>query len=303
MKTRRFITGLFMILMATCVNAQFFKKLAKKAEQAAERTVLNRTDREVSKGTDKAIDSITKGGNGKRESKNIGETEKNLDQGTQESALQSRMANIMGAMGLDDVPDVYEFSYRVKMKLTSQKDETVMNYLFQPGERYFGNEIDQGKTHSISVMDLENESMVMFNTNGEQKTAMKMPLDKMTIDKMIQKMEEENVNTSDDVKIVPIANKTILGYRCKGYQITSKDGISKVWITNEAPVGYMGGMIQTEKLPNVALPIDEKTMFMEMQFESQKRKKDNFRMICTEIKEQDIFLAKNEYTSLGGFQN
>lgn len=42
-------------------EAQFLEKLVKKAENAAERTILNRTDREVSKSTDNAIDGITDG--------------------------------------------------------------------------------------------------------------------------------------------------------------------------------------------------------------------------------------------------
>ncbi len=56
---------LFSLSLATPTQAQFLKKLKKKAEQAAERTILNRTDEEVSKGTNKGIDAATgKGNNG-----------------------------------------------------------------------------------------------------------------------------------------------------------------------------------------------------------------------------------------------
>ena len=120
-------------------EAQFFKKLKKKAENAVERTIMNRTDEEVSKGTDNAIDSITKGGKGKKNApKNIGETEKNLDSTKQqnqakEAAMQKKMAGLFGGSDLKGVPDVYEFSYKATMKISSQKDENEIQYWMEPG--------------------------------------------------------------------------------------------------------------------------------------------------------------------------
>lgn len=207
-----------------------------------------------------------------------------------------------GASGLKGIPDVYEFSYRATMKLTSQQEETEIQYWMEPGKRYFGNRYDQGDTNTITVMvmDMENQAMVMFNDDGERKTAMKMPSSKKTIEKLAKKMEEKNQNAMEDVKITPIADKTILGYLCKGYQITSKDGISKVWITNETPVGYLGGIANTESLPSSILPLGENTMFMEMQFESFKKPKDNFSMECTELKAEGMTIKKEEYATMGG---
>lgn len=291
-------------------EAQFFKKLKKAAENAAERTIMNRTDEEVSKGTDNAIDSITKGGKGKKNKKdapkNIGETEKNLDSTKQqnkakEAAMQKKMAGLFGDSNLKGVPDVYEFSYRATMKITTQKDESYIHYWMEPGQRYFGNRYNDGKTNSITVMDMDNQAMVMFTDDGKQKMAMKMPAGKKTIEKLTKKMEEKGKNSKEAIKVVPIAGKTILGYHCEGYQITSKDGISKVWVTNEAPVGYLGGIANTEGLPSSVLPIGENTMFMEMQFESAKKKKDNFSMVCTELKEESMSIVKAEYSTMGGF--
>jgi hypothetical protein len=295
-------------------QAQFLKKLKKKAENAVERTILNRTDEEVSKGTDKAIDSITqrkKGSktNGKttngNTSKNIGETEKNLDKKEQdqakEAAMQKKMAGLFGGGGLKGIPDVYKFSYRATMKITTQKEDTEIQYWMEPGQRYFGNKHDQGQTNSITVMDMENQAMVMFMDDGERKSAMKIPSSKKMMEKLTKKMEEKNQNAKEDIKITPIADKTILGYRCKGYQITSKDGISKVWITNETPVGYLGGIANAENLPSSVLPLGENTMFMEMQFESAKKQKDNFSMVCTELKKEGMTIKKEEYATMGGF--
>ncbi len=64
MKSRFQLVLICSVAISFSAEAQFFKKLAKKAEKAAERTILNRTDEEVSKGTDKAIDGIAGGENG-----------------------------------------------------------------------------------------------------------------------------------------------------------------------------------------------------------------------------------------------
>lgn len=320
MKVRVLIPTLICFFMMGHTNAQFLKKLKKKAKEAVERTVLERTDEEVSKGTDKAIDSITQGKKGNKTaknkttgstmggntSKNIGETEKNLGQQKQdkakEAAIQKKMAGMLaGASGLKGIPDVYEFSYRATMKITTQKEDTEIQYWMEPGQRYFGNKYDQGQTNSITVMDMENQAMVMFNDDGERKTAMKIPSSKKMIEKLTKKMEEKNQKAMEGIKITPIADKVILGYVCKGYQITSKDGISKVWITNETPVGYLGGIANAENLPSSILPLGENTMFMEMQFESAKKKKDNFSMVCTELKEEGMTIKKEEYATMGGF--
>ncbi|MBR9855716.1 MAG: DUF4412 domain-containing protein [Algicola sp.] len=310
MKRKVVVMLMCFLAISYSAEAQFLKKLKKKAENAVERTILNRTDEEVSKGTDNAIDSITKGGKGKKKKKsvpkNIGETEKNLDSTKQqnkakEAAMQKKMAGLLGGGGLKGIPDIYKFSYRATMKITSQKEDTEIHYWMEPGQRYFGNKYDQGQTNSITVMDMENQAMVMFNDDGERKTAMKIPSSKKMMEKLTKKMEEKNQKAMEDIKITPIADKTILGYRCKGYQITSKDGISKVWITNETPVGYLGGIANAENLPSSILPLGENTMFMEMQFESAKKKKDNFSMVCTELKEEEMIIRKEEYSTMGGF--
>jgi hypothetical protein len=75
MKTKLLFSILLCLFFACNVNAQFWKKLTKKAAGAAERTILNRTDKEVSETTDKAIDSVTKGG----EKKTNSNTENHVD--------------------------------------------------------------------------------------------------------------------------------------------------------------------------------------------------------------------------------
>lgn len=67
MKTLKIIATLVILFTGSSIQAQFFKKLADKAEKAAERTVERRVERESSKKTDQAIDSVF--GTGKKEKK------------------------------------------------------------------------------------------------------------------------------------------------------------------------------------------------------------------------------------------
>lgn len=59
MKTKHILTALLCIIFASNVDAQILKKLRKKAEQAAERALLKKTDEIVTKKTEKTIDDAT----------------------------------------------------------------------------------------------------------------------------------------------------------------------------------------------------------------------------------------------------
>ncbi len=59
MKTKILFTALLALCLGMPVQAQFLKKLKQKAEQAAERTILRKTDEVVSKKTEKTIDDAT----------------------------------------------------------------------------------------------------------------------------------------------------------------------------------------------------------------------------------------------------
>ncbi|MBR9915522.1 MAG: hypothetical protein GYB32_11965 [Algicola sp.] len=61
MKLRHIILLLGCFVVTPTTQAQFLKKLKKKAEQAVERTVLNKTDEKISKKTGKTIDDVTDG--------------------------------------------------------------------------------------------------------------------------------------------------------------------------------------------------------------------------------------------------
>lgn len=61
MKTKHIIIVILCLGFSLKMEAQLLNKLKKKAEEAAERTILNKTDEVVSEKTEEAIDGITKG--------------------------------------------------------------------------------------------------------------------------------------------------------------------------------------------------------------------------------------------------
>ncbi|WP_417363547.1 DUF4412 domain-containing protein [Galbibacter sp.] len=286
MKFRNIITVLLILCFAVPAQAQFLKKLKKKAGNAVERTVLNRTDKEVSEATDEAIDGMIESDTNDN---------KQADQNARD--MQESIQSMLGGGNLENVPDQYSFSYKAVMEISSGKDTNVMEYWLEPDVKYFGTKIVQSDTKNFTVLDLENESMTMFMENKGDKMIMPMRTDNKLFKKILAKAEEES--KPEDYKFVEIEGKTILGYRCKGYQITTDDGISKVWVTNQTPVGFNSGLFDMEHdNPASAIPMDENSMMMEMHFTPNKKNGDSYSMKCTEFSKENMSIKKGDYTSM-----
>jgi len=290
MKTKHILAIFLFLSISYSAEAQFFKKLKKKAQQAAERTILKKTDEVVSKKTEQAIDSAT--------TSNPSKTNKNNNEGS----APLNISKMFGG-GLDVVPDTYKFSYVCTMKVTTNKDETEMKYLLEPNEKYFGNKMEDGQQNNITVIDMNNKLMVLFSDNGEQKTAMNLPMNNKTMSKYLKKAEQKANTFKSDAKVTSIPGKTILGYYCKGYKITSNEGVTKIWLTDKTPVGFLGSMSNMSNVPDGILPIGKNTMFMEMDHTSNNGKKNAFNMVCTAIDQQNLNINKSEYSSQGFSKN
>lgn len=289
-ENKAIIATLLVLCFILPAQAQFLKKLVKKGEQAAERTILNRTDKEVSKGTDKAIDGA------------MGKGDKKQDDSSKEPAVkekqatESKITNMFGG-SLEGVPDSYTFSYVLTYQMESGGDKLPFKYFLEPNAPYFANSIADPKANSTIVYDLKQNIVITFMDNGQQKMAMKMPNMKKVQQEYADKLFSEEEN--DKMQITPIEGKTIQGYKCLGFKIVSEEGTGKVWITNEAPVSLNGVFANFKKLsetgPYANVPINEKSLIMEMEFRSNKKKKDHMHMVCTEMKEQAFDIRKKDY--------
>ena len=290
-------------------NGQFLKKLGKKVEKAAERTVERWAERETEKKTDQALDKILEPGDKKGKSEE-GETKGKAaaEEGkgnTKESSAavskgQAALAAMLGGGSMEDVPDTYTFSYRATMKIINEdtKEETAMQYWLEPEATYFGTKaLLEGAGNNLAVMDMEEQAMVMFMDDGERKTAMRLSGSRDMMDKYLKMAVEDE--EGEDVKVTSIAGKTILGYHCQGFQMETSDGVSKVWVTDEAPVGLFSGMFQTENIPEGMPDFGPKALFMEMEYLPKDGQDDPFRMVCTELKPASLTIHKKDYQSMG----
>ncbi len=298
MKPIKTLLAIF-LMMAMCgtVHAQFFKKLKKRAENAVERTVLNKTDREISKETDKTIDGVIKGDGKNEETKS-----KELTKEEKEKA-EKRAMSIFGG-GMEGIPDSYQFQYVMDMTLSSgKKDEMTLQYFIEPNASYFGNAMPNENSNAVMVYDLENQAMVTFMDNNGQKMAMKMrmPLEEK-MQEMIEKTQKGENNASNTANITPLPGKTILGYSCKGYLVKQDEGTSKIYITDEAPVSFVGMFANLEKMQksmsSSPIPFSKNSLMMEMEYTSNKRKRDNVHMICTALKKAPFTINKEDYRGM-----
>src|SRR5690606_36331379 len=135
---------------------------------------------------------------------------------------------------------------------------------------------------------------------GGQKMAMRMQANQQVIDQYVQEATTED--SPDDVKLTPIAGKTILGYACRGFQMETDEGIAKVWVTDQAPVGSISGALYADRVPGGTLGFGSEALLMEMEYIPKKKKKDAVRMVCTDLAATKLTIRKADYQtmSLGG---
>lgn len=92
MKTRTLLIAIAFLFIGSSTQAQFFKKLGKSAEKAAERAVTRKTEQKVTKETEKAMDTVL--GNGNKRKKRS--SKKNKDQEVTENETPVNTPNEMG---------------------------------------------------------------------------------------------------------------------------------------------------------------------------------------------------------------
>lgn len=123
MKMRTFLIAIALLFIGTTAEAQFFKKLGKSAEKAAERAVTKKTEQKVSKETEKAMDTIL--GNGKKKKKRTSKKNKNQETTENDNRKSDSRKNETVA---NDTPEVPSETEAPEAKAWSK-------YNFVPGEK------------------------------------------------------------------------------------------------------------------------------------------------------------------------
>lgn len=323
MKTRYVLLVLFTFGLAFNAEAQFLKKLKKRAEEAAADAVMRKVEEKATRSTENTMDTILNADK-KLKRKNRGndsddeleEEEVYVDESTSGSGdMDSNtisntpgMNPIMGGgAGKSNLPSSYDFDWEYQTEIVTGEDQKIeMNYLINTTTTdYFGMEMSteesKGQGDMRMVMDSKNKKTIMLMEGNGQKMA------------QVMKMPNANGKTkgnADNYKFTEIGSKTILGYECFGMQVEDTKYIATMYYTLDAPVTFSAlfGMANMKNAPKGFDPaliqvLAEESLLMEMTATNKKKTKESFTMTAKSLNPKPTSLQMSEYQvmGLGGF--
>lgn len=252
-------------------QAQFFKKLEKQAKKKIKREAEKRAERRVNKRIDKTFDKAEGG---------IDKTVKGKPKKNKKNEIK--------------LPSKYKFDWKMSMKMESKKGDMVMHYLIKQDATYFGTIMDMKHERQandmITIMDFEHDYiMILMDVEGNKI-------------KQITDIPNDTSSNNQDYNMESIDTKKILGYLCQGYRVKTEDGTATIYIALNAPVSF-NNTLRGQNIPKgISTDMLKKLkngLMLEMIFVSNKKKKHNMRMICTELKKSKRGINVNDYKSFG----
>ena len=95
-------------------------------------------------------------------------------------------------------------------------------------------------------------------------------------------------------QVKSLGSKKLLGFNCDGYEITTQDGTTQFWVTNEAPATLYGAMFEKRaEAPNS--PFTKNSMIMEVTYTSSETASKNYQMLCTQLQPKNRVFNKTDY--------
>ena len=240
----------FLFLIHTA-EAQLLKKIQNAATQGAQNAISKKVESEAENATSKELDKMIEG-------------------------MVGEPAN---------TESEYLFSGYMIMEVASsdkkgKKEEPVkINYLLSPSTEYTGmwfQDETNPEMQTSTILDGKNQATIILINDGKSKSSMAIKMDQQTLQNWVDEEVEEQVSTPD-YKLEKTGNKkTILGFECEEYLITTEDGQAQYWVTKEPIEGFSMFSPQTNPMaPNQGMDRYSslfsnapKGTFMEMIFKS-----------------------------------
>ncbi len=254
------------------VEAQFFKKLKKRAEEAAKEVVLRKAEDKAALETEKGMDKLF----------NFDFSKKSMDPSV--------------------LPESYDFEwkYKLQMKSKSKQGEMDIIYNLKPGANYFGFKPEFKEKRMtkdiVMVMDEGLRIMTIFTNSNDIKTGY---IISTPVESVEDVTEEEDLIKEMNYK--ELDTKTILGYECQGFQIENKEIKMIMYVTFDAPVSFnqIYGGANKKALPKGFDPKwlkgADNSLMMEMTFINKKKKKFNTTMTCVELVNEPLSITVSDY--------
>src|SRR5690554_1482262 len=276
MKTLKIIITLLLFTFSGVTQAQILKKIGERAEKAAERTVLNKTEQKTSQKVGKGIDDAVDGSG--KSNKNNKKSKANKNNSTPSQGSSATYA------------DTYKFSYKYVMRVSSKQKnhpDAQMTMHLEPKSQYLGMKINQQGVDMFQVIDHQNQVAHSFINVGGNHMASSTDLSGYT----------DNSNDDfSDFTITQLPNKTISGLLCTGIQMENNEWKTTMYFTENTPVSNLmmfnadQGQQFPEKLKRFINPDEEKLlMYLNMEDKKYSGRKDRSGTMECILFEEDNF--------------
>ncbi len=318
---------LFVGIGIQSTQAQFWKKLEKRVSEEVEEAVIRKTAEKSVEKAEKSVDSVFEApskARKKRKKKKKGKRKRDTNSSENEEIVydENEAEETTEVYNKTEEPDSseintpkpvsgsysFEWKYVLKMESSQTKkhkevgDMKLTYYLSQNSSTFaskfdMGRENPGGMDNMLMIMDLEiGANMILMEMDG-QKFIQKMP--SIISNQDVEEIEQQRTN---DYTIVKTDTKTILGYQCQGFKVTSKDGIVHMYVAKDAPVSFNNVMAGNSKFKPKGfnpkwLKEFKNGLMLEMDFVSSKKKKHNMKMTCVELVKEPLSINLSEYKS------
>lgn len=203
-----------------------------------------------------------------------------------------------------DVPDSYHFDYTVTAVSTYKRDKDEMTMYFPAEGGYFAMEQLENGQRKVFLLDAERDVTILYSEEGKKKSAQAIP-NMMGLAGAMANTAIEDQETVD-WEVQEIRGKTILGYKCDGFQASSEEGVSETYISKDVPIDWQEAFINSMKKFVVALNGSDEEFkvdgfVLESSYKSSKKSRDDHTWTVTAFDEDqfDIINAEYEFGGLG----
>ena len=269
-KLKPLLLSIIFLFISNTTQAQFLKKLKKKAEQAVENVIIDKTANKAAEMAGSGMDKIF-----------------DID--------------FEGAQADPSIlPESYEFEWKYTMQTNHKKGQMNMTYYLKPDAKYFGSQPEMEDNPMANGMlmlfDQELDIMAIFmdTEDGKSGTLLKNP----SID--LEDITEQEDANLEGYTFTEIGTKTILGYECQGFQVENDEMKMMMYIAMDAPVSF--NQVYGNHMKTTPKGFDPKWMekaensiLMEMEMINKKKKKYNMKMTCVTLEKSAKTLVVSDY--------
>ncbi|MCX2743228.1 DUF4412 domain-containing protein [Mangrovivirga sp. M17] len=268
-------------LLTTCIEiqGQFLKNLKKDIEDKVEKGVSDAVSDKVANEAEK-------------------KTEQMLDE-LFSMQLQNNSPVPIGGTMVDakELPEKYYFEwiYTLEMETPESKEKLLIDYYLMKDAGYFGATFKKAGD-MFMVYDYSKDLTAIYSSKNGNKSVFAM--------KNAAYMDSSVVKESmdEDYTMKEISGKTILGYKCKGYEITTDEHVITMYVTFEPDISFGDVMGKDQNMPDQIRKEwikngEKEGLVMEMDMVGKTEDDTSMKMTCKDLKKQKLTIAKSDYTT------